>query len=945
VFGTDDPALRESLDGLAELFKAQGRYAEAELLFRRALGIAERVLGPEHPDVVTALDGVASLYEDVGKYAEAEALYNRSLTITEKVYRPEHPKTAVSFSNLAKLYLDEGKYADAKASYEQSLAINTKALGPRHLSVATNLDCLGQIALLRGEYPEAERLFNQSLDIRKHALGPQHPEVGQSFNNLAEVYRAEGLFMKAEQLYGQALLIAKTMFGRDKYAAGNILNNLALLKQAQEKYSEAEALFRSALIVAEKVAGPESMVTARFYNNLGTLFVDQERYADAEEMHKRALAIMEKVSGEDHPDLARSFNNLAMVYWAEDKYEDAEELLKRAMVIWEKTWSPDQPFINGPMVNLAGLYSEWGRPEQADQLYDRSLSNFANVFDYLFPFMAETERLSFLHMFSGLFPDYYSFCFRYAKQNPQLIGKMYDVALWQKGLVGRSMAAARAKLAARDDKEALGLLEKLTTMKSRLASLLLSQRAEKGQWKEKVDRLAKEVDEIEKELAKKSNLLPAMAKAEKITWRDVQTGLKPGEAAVELLRFPFSNVKHAPREPYYVALVITSETRTAPTLIFIGNAKDIEDVPLMKYRDLSSEHPLAKRTDGSVYRSIWKPLDVALGGVEKIYISPDGILNLISFPVIPLGDGRRLIDKYDVRVVSSTKDLLRNKQSPTGKSAVLIGDPKFDLSEAQQRVAVAKASRDATNSGPEVAGPGTVLRSDELRIRKKLIPLPATKLEIANIRAIFEKESWLVDTFTEGDATEEAIQRVKGPRVLHVATHAFFLSDQQNLFSRPANFVIRSPEQLPLGFDDPMLRSGLFFAGANRALQGQRPAQDLEDGILTAYEATDLNLQGTELVVLSACVTGLGRISNGEGVFGLRRALNEAGAHAVLMSLWAVPDRETQELMTLFYSKWLAGEDKHQALRDAEIELRATVKARYGEDRPFYWGGFVLEGQ
>jgi len=142
-----------------------------------------------------------------------------------------------------------------------------------------------------------------------------------------------------------------------------------------------------------------------------------------------------------------------------------------------------------------------------------------------------------------------------------------------------------------------------------------------------------------------------------------------------------------------------------------------------------------------------------------------------------------------------------------------------------------------------------------------------------------------------------------------------------------------------------MLRSGLFFAGANRVLQGEKPAEDLEDGILTAYEATDLNLQGTELVVLSACETGLGKIGNGEGVFGLRRALEEAGAQAVLMSLWAVPDRETQELMTLFYGKWLAGEDKQQALHDAEMELRATVKARYGEDRPFYWGGFVLVGR
>ena len=142
-----------------------------------------------------------------------------------------------------------------------------------------------------------------------------------------------------------------------------------------------------------------------------------------------------------------------------------------------------------------------------------------------------------------------------------------------------------------------------------------------------------------------------------------------------------------------------------------------------------------------------------------------------------------------------------------------------------------------------------------------------------------------------------------------------------------------------------MLRSGLFFAGASRVLRGESPPEGLEDGILTASEAVGLNLQGTELVVLSACETGLGKVADGEGVFGLRRAIQEAGAQSVLMSLWAVPDRETEELMTLFYSKWLAGEDKHQALREAEMELRGKVKARYRRDLPFYWGGFVLVGR
>jgi len=176
-------------------------------------------------------------------------------------------------------------------------------------------------------------------------------------------------------------------------------------------------------------------------------------------------------------------------------------------------------------------------------------------------------------------------------------------------------------------------------------------------------------------------------------------------------------------------------------------------------------------------------------------------------------------------------------------------------------------------------------------------------------------------------ALKEAILRQQAPRVLHLATHGFFILSRPNI-----------------GLD-PLLRSGLFLAGAGRTLAGSPPSAGLENGVLTSYEAAQLNLQGSELVVLSACDTGRGDQADGEGVFGLRRALEEAGAQAVVMSSWSVPDRETQELMALFYKKWLAGADKHEALRQAQLEERAVVRQRYGKDLPFYWGAFVMVGR
>jgi CHAT domain-containing protein len=195
---------------------------------------------------------------------------------------------------------------------------------------------------------------------------------------------------------------------------------------------------------------------------------------------------------------------------------------------------------------------------------------------------------------------------------------------------------------------------------------------------------------------------------------------------------------------------------------------------------------------------------------------------------------------------------------------------------------------------------------------------------------------WSADPpYTDSRALEEAVKQVHHPRVLHIATHGFFLPDQR------AHTKLNDPTASVI--EDPMLRSGLFFAGASRSICGLPPPENADDGILTAYEASTLDLEGTELVVLSACETGLGTNRAGEGVFGLRRALQEAGANSVLMSMWQVPDAETNRLMKLFYENWLAGNNKHEALRAAQHQLREELKA-VGRDQPFYWGAFVLVG-
>jgi CHAT domain-containing protein len=526
---------------------------------------------------------------------------------------------------------------------------------------------------------------------------------------------------------------------------------------------------------------------------------------------------------------------------------------------------------------------------------------------------------------------------------------MYDVVLWEKGFIAQSVAALRVKIESAGDKEALRLLEHLTGKKNEIAKLASapqeSDPEKQAIRRAETERLENEANDLEKSLVMRSTALGEEKRMARATWQQVRDALKPEEAAVEIVRFPFFDGKAWTGTSYYVALVLR-HGRAGPEFVVLGEQKELERLPLADYRRLVAE-PEKDRPESlgrRFYTAFWQPLEAKLGDAKRIYISPDGELNQVSLGAVPGRDGRMLMEAYELRTVNSTKDLLRSASSPASGAVVLIGNPKFDLSEAELRAELELARTDDKGFGAPQMTPGAATRgAASLRSRDlhggALEELTGTGQEIDDVSAAVKRKGWQVMTYTGQEALEERVKAVRRPRVLHLATHGFFEADQPRQLSERGEGV-RS-----LKVEDPMLRSGLYLAGANRTLLGGASAPDLDDGVLTAYEASQLNLLGTELVVLSACETGLGKTEAGEGVFGLRRAFQVAGAEAVLMSLWAVPDEETRELMALFYGKWLAGIGKHEALREAQLEMREKVKTRYGEDLPLFWGAFVLVGR
>ncbi len=1000
TLGPESEGIGAMLNNLAALCEETERYADSERFYRGALAINLKNFGPENPAVAINLNNLGLLYTMQARFAEAEPLYRRALAIDQKAYGNENSHVAITLNNLGLMYTQEAHYPEAEPFFKQALAIDQKE--GNSSAIATDIHNLAALYELEGHQSQSEDLYKRALTIYEKQLGPDHPNVADTLGRLSQLYSDQGLYGDAEPPLKRSLAIYQKIFGQENLNVATSMSDLGLLYVYQGRGPEAEPLLKQSLAIREKALGPDHPQLASAMYRVAYLYEAENRNSEAEPLLKRALAIHVKELGENSRpvgadvsllgvvcshegrnseaeaylkravevvsksigpetrEMASTLTDLAGMYQGEGKYADAEPLYKRAQTIFEKVLGAGQPEVYTNLFNLTGVYEAMGRHDEANSYMERGLSLIRRRFEYNFSYMSEKDRLQFLASVHGVFPAYFSFAVARHDQDPAAAGKMFDLVLWEKGIVGTSVSALRARVAASGDSEAVKLMDDLTAKKSEAAQLATSR---PPGWVELQSKLDAEANELEQQLARHVSGVGEQKNLAAATWQEVQKSLKPGEAAVEIVRYQFHDGKNWTNDYRYAALVVTPRAST-PSLIVLGDAKKLESTPISNYRTnvaltrgvSAQPAPGETSTPGSgagdttaAYDAFWKPLEPALAGVKRVYVSPDGVLNQIPISLFADSSGKMLLEKYELRYVNSTKDLLRPRSASSSKSAVLLGNPKFDLSESEERAILAQLNiaggkpspiasltpAPVASVAPSPAASGQ--RSAGLR-GGALNPLPGTQIEVDAINKLLKDSGWQVTPYTGDHALEEVVERLRNPRVVHFATHGFFLTDQD--LTQKSQASTSSSGAVTL--QDPMLRSGLFFAGANRVETGGAPIAGIEDGVLTAYQASQLDLQGTELVVLSACETGLGEQGNGEGVFGLRRGLQEAGADAVMMSMWSVPDRETQELMALFYAKWLSGLDKPEALRQAQLKEREVVRQRYNKDLPFYWGAFVL---
>jgi CHAT domain-containing protein/lipopolysaccharide biosynthesis regulator YciM len=927
----------------AETLARAGKYAEAVAQGEHALVLREAVLGGEHPAVAACLDLLGALHRHQGDFVRSKSLHQRALAIREAALGKHHPDVAKSLDNLGNLYGDQGMYDQAEPLHQRALAIQEAALGKNHPDVAKSLNNLAGLYQAQGLYDRAEPLHQRALAIREASLGKHHPDVAKSLNNLANLYLNQGLHDRAEPLHQRALAIREASLGKNHPDVATSLNNLANLYQEQGLYDRAEPLHQRALAIREASLGKNHPAVAMSLNSLAGLYQDQGLYDRAEPLHQRALAICEASLGKNHPSVAASLDNLANLYKAQGLYDRAEPLYLRALAIGESALGKNHPHVADLLNSLAALRLAQHRLDAAVPLFTRAFAASEQRLRQEALTFSEQRLTSFLQLLRSDEEDLYALL-RAHPDNADVRRLALSAALLFKGRSAEETAGISRAIYQSLGTEERDTFERLRGLRTRLASLWLQGPGSLPlpAYQKQVEELTSQGDALEATLATRSAPLRALAtlpSPDDIV-DQVAQALPKDAALVELITYQNRPLVPQPGAPKphlrYLALVLFPDASIR--VLDLGPAAPI-DSAASRLRDALANREAAFQPHAhALYELAFQPLLPLLGKTRRLFLSPDGQLALIPFAA--LHDGHRfLVDSFDLTYLTSGKDLLPRLQQPVpASSVVVLADPDFQAPLQPPASSLAEAPSPLTERASALRRFFSTRREELARRDWNLVPLPGTRKEAQAIQRLLPQ----AQLFLGPEATKQRLLQVSSPGILHLATHGFFLEDAPTpARSRAvASFgSLGEDSRAPLP-PDPLLRSGLLFAGANTpAPSASSPAQPpLGTALATALELAGLNLWGTQLVVLSACDTGRGDVRLGQGVHGLRRAMVVAGAETVVTSLWKVNDDTTRQLMESYYQKLLEGRGRATTLREAMQELRKT------QPHPHYWAPFIALG-
>ncbi|MDA1272745.1 MAG: CHAT domain-containing protein [Verrucomicrobia bacterium] len=1017
------------LGSLASTCAATGDFARAEQLYRRQLIVLETIRGPEHPETANHLIKLGLFYEwAMSDCARAELHYQRALKITERALGPEHPVTANNRHFLAALYQRMGADGKAVPLYQRALETSEKINGPRHPHTVVSLVHLAALHLRMGNGNRAEPLYQNLMKNARKEIPPKSPGLvwaltgaAGALNELATEYERIGDCDKAESVRLCELSILERQPGPAHAASTFSQERLAALYRNRGQPAKGEMLLRRALSLAEKEFGMEHLFTASKLNSLGLHHAAIGEHEKAEPFYRRALKISETAFGPESPHRAGAYTQFGWHLVGIGKKSEALGMAVQAdrgdsatLINVLSFTSESQRLAFTERRNPYGLLAA---VESALGVATAVLRNKGIVLDSLLEdcLVAEASQK----------PEHQAL----VEQLRSTKLRMTRFLLEEPEMLSLQSREAREAERAKSVEE----LERLEGSLAReVAALGHPRRA-----------LRVTVEQVRQALPKDAVLLELLrywnhrVPHEPMSRYGAVVLAASGEPKWVCLGSAEAIEQNVKR--YQEAVRGSAGVSPAPVSAAPNGPKATETTPLSALSPpayveasagrLEEERVVEDRVRGdlqlstllqALHQQLWSPVEPLLPPETKtVILSPDGALNFLSFATLLTPDDQFLSQKYSIRYVASGRDLLREFQVSENTQVTVFANPDFGGPSGAGTVGDATRSADGARTAsspatsacpertdlPETSGfgagaaggvaraPGTQLREVEIRdfAALHLPPLPGTARESALLAEQARRWQWPIQVFEGAEASESRLQAVSSPRILHLATHGFFLSDGgahaprvlgsapspnpsaepvSGTFSVPVGEApacsadrptgarearalpetrveerrgvggIRPFEPMELGGEstsflrprgvlkNPMHRSGLALAGAQATLEAWRRGEtaSIADGIVTAAEAGTLKLEGTELVVLSACETGAGEAKSGEGVLGLRRGFIQAGARNLLMTLWCVADEETAQLMTEFYERFHATGDAPQALADVQRDWLVKLR-------------------
>lgn len=855
---------------------------------------------------LTNLEGVLAYKR--GKLKKAETLLEMTVSLEASNFSVEQLEY---LNNYANVLCDLGKFEEAEKHY---LRVIELLENHRSGDIENYIGALNNLALLyldRGDYSKTELLLSECVNMSLRVFGQGSNEYALALNNLGAMYYEIGNyeiavdnFISASELYAQN-------FGKKSIEHTSLENNIALLFSTIGDHEEALRRLNEVLVVEKELLGEKNLNHAQNLLSIASEHFDMDHLNEAERYAVESAELVLELVGENHIDYANTQSLIGKIKFKENELSVSRTCFDKAAKVYLDLFGENNIDYARAVLRMASVEAKQEKIDEAIALFDQAKFILNTNMEDVFAFLSEQEKEKYLQTLNDDFNNYFKYTLSMAEVRPSLGGAIFEQSVKLKGLLLKSSSVMRNTILNGADEELKDMYNTWVSTKKRIADLYATQGNIQSK---KLTELEAEANKMEKDLYLRTDTNTELESDNEENWKLIQEKLSPQDVVLDFISY----FDESTEQIEYAVSIIDDQT-DYPKVVALFNEAQVMAVlgeyGANNYAYVSNVYGDNKQHETALYELIWKPLEKEIQTKKNIYISPTGVLHRISLWALGGAADQLMIDMYNIQNLSTSLNLL---------------DP-------------AEVYR---NDLMNVSLFGDISYNTERTEEEHWNYLEGTAEEIEGLEKSFKSKNYNTVVVRGQEASETSFkEKASNSNLIHVATHGFFFPDPEKLVASAEEEVVED-----VGFrgssnvvglssfthnKNPLMRSGLIFAGVNDLWNKDKYAKK-DDGVLTAYEVTQMDFSKTKLVVLSACETGLGEISGNEGVYGLQRALKMHEIPYIVNSLWQVPDKETQEFMNYFYNELLS---KDIEVKEAFNNARMAMRAKY---TPYYWAAFVL---